>query len=44
MDKDAEENVRDSLSLTNGDIVEVEIYRYEATGVGKREFKINRFL
>jgi hypothetical protein len=40
MDKDAEENVRDS----NGDIVEVEIYRYEATGVGKREFKINRFL
>lgn len=26
MDKDTEENVRDSLSLTNGDIVEVEIY------------------
>jgi hypothetical protein len=32
------------IKLTNGDIVEAEIHWYEATGIGKREFKINRFL
>ena len=30
--------------LTDGEIVLAEVHWYEATGIGKREFKIKRFL
>jgi hypothetical protein len=32
------------VRLTDGDIVLAEVHWYEATGIGKREFKIKRFL
>jgi hypothetical protein len=30
--------------LSGGDIVLAELHWYEATGIGKREFKIKRFV
>ena len=33
-----------AVRLANGDIVMAELHWYEATGIGKREFKIKRFL
>lgn len=33
-----------TVELGNGEIRSAEIHRYEATGIGKREFKIKRFL
>jgi hypothetical protein len=32
------------VHLESGEIVRAEIHWYEATGIGKREFKIKRFL
>ena len=32
------------VRLRGGEVVRAEIHRYEATGIGKREFKIKRFL
>ena len=32
------------VRLTNGEVVLAELHWYEATGIGKREFKIKRFL
>ena len=32
------------VRLTDGEIVLAELHWYEATGIGKREFKIKRFL
>ena len=32
------------IRLSDGDIVLAELHWYEATGIGKREFKIKRFL
>jgi hypothetical protein len=32
------------VCLTGGEIVRAEVHWYEATGIGKREFKIKRFL
>jgi hypothetical protein len=32
------------VRLARGEIVAVELHWYEATGIGKREFKIKRFL
>lgn len=32
------------VHLNSGEIVRAEIHWYEATGIGKREFKIKRFL
>ena len=32
------------LRLSDGTIIRAEIHWYEATGIGKREFKIKRFL
>ena len=32
------------VRLANGDIVRAEIHWYEATGIGRREFKIKRIL
>jgi hypothetical protein len=32
------------VRLTSGDIVRAEVHWYEATGIGKREFKIKRLL
>ena len=32
------------VRLRGGEVVLAEIHRYEATGIGKREFKIKRFL
>ena len=32
------------VRLTDGEIVLAEVHWYEATGIGKREFKIKRFL
>jgi hypothetical protein len=31
------------VRLKNGEIVKAEVHWYEATGIGKREFKIKRF-
>ena len=33
-----------AVRLANGDIVMAELHWYEATGIGKREFKVKRFL
>ena len=33
-----------SVRLADGSIVDVELHWYEATGIGKREFKIKRYL
>jgi hypothetical protein len=33
-----------TVKLGDGAVVEVELHWYEATGVGKREFKIKRFI
>jgi hypothetical protein len=32
------------VRLTDGEIVLAQVHWYEATGIGKREFKIKRFL
>jgi hypothetical protein len=32
------------VRLTNGEIVRAEIHWYEATGIGRKEFKIKRIL
>ena len=32
------------IRLANGAIVKAELHWYEATGIGRREFKIKRFL
>jgi hypothetical protein len=32
------------VRLANGEVVRVELHWYEATGIGRREFKIKRFL
>mgnify|MGYP003521280568 CR=1 FL=1 len=32
------------VRLSDGEVVAVELHWYEATGIGKREFKIKRFL
>ena len=32
------------VRLSSGDIVRAEVHWYEATGIGKREFKIKRLL
>ena len=32
------------VRLASGEIVRAELHWYEATGIGKREFKIKRFL
>jgi hypothetical protein len=32
------------IRLSGGEIVRAEIHWYEATGIGKREFKIKRFV
>lgn len=32
------------VKLSDGSIVQAEIHWYEATGIGKREFKIKRYL
>ena len=32
------------IRLHNGEIVRAEVHWYEATGIGKREFRIKRFL
>jgi len=32
------------VKLANGSIVQVELHWYEATGIGKKEFKIKRYL
>ena len=32
------------VRLANGEIVRAELHWYEATGIGRREFKIKRFL
>ena len=32
------------VRLTNGEVVLAEVHWYEATGIGKREFKIKRLL
>jgi hypothetical protein len=32
------------LRLSDGTIIRAELHWYEATGIGKREFKIKRFL
>lgn len=32
------------VHLSSGEIVRAEVHWYEATGIGKREFKIKRFL
>lgn len=32
------------VCLASGEIVRAEVHWYEATGIGKREFKIKRFL
>ena len=32
------------IKLANGLIVLVELHRYEASGIGKKEFKIKRYL
>ena len=33
-----------TAQLADGTIVDVELHWYEATGIGKREFKIKRYL
>jgi hypothetical protein len=33
-----------SVKLADGAVVDVELHWYEATGIGKREFKIKRYL
>ena len=33
-----------NVRLANGEVVRAELHWYEATGIGKREFKIKRFL
>ena len=35
---------RATISLAGGVVREAEVHWYEATGIGKREFKIKRFL
>jgi hypothetical protein len=32
------------VRLANGNVVRAELHWYEATGIGRREFKIKRFL
>lgn len=32
------------VRLADGGIVQVELHWYEATGIGKREFKVKRFM
>jgi hypothetical protein len=32
------------VRLPSGEVVRAELHWYEATGIGKREFKIKRFL
>jgi hypothetical protein len=32
------------VSLPSGEIVQAEVHWYEASGIGKREFKIKRFI
>jgi hypothetical protein len=32
------------VKLADGSIVRAELHRYEATGIGKKEFKIKRYL
>jgi len=32
------------VRLANGEVVRAELHWYEATGIGKREFKVKRFL
>jgi hypothetical protein len=32
------------VCLSSGEILQAEVHRYEASGMGKREFKIKRFL
>jgi hypothetical protein len=32
------------VRLANGEVVRAELHWYEATGIGRREFKIKRFL
>jgi len=32
------------VRLSDGTIIQAELHWYEATGIGKREFKIKRFL
>jgi hypothetical protein len=32
------------VRLQDGAVVQAELHRYEATGIGKREFKIKRFI
>ena len=32
------------VRLSDGEVVRAELHWYEATGIGKREFKIKRFL
>jgi hypothetical protein len=33
-----------TVKLEDGSLVQAEIHRYEATGIGKREFKIKRYI
>jgi hypothetical protein len=33
-----------NVRLANGEVVRAELHWYEATAIGKREFKIKRFL
>ncbi len=33
-----------TVKLANGAVFDVELHWYEATGIGKREFKIKRYL
>lgn len=33
-----------TVKLSDGAVVDVELHWYEATGIGKREFKIKRYL
>ena len=33
-----------TVRLADGAVVEVELHWYEATGIGKREYKIKRYL
>jgi hypothetical protein len=33
-----------TVRLTDGTVCEAEIHRYEATGIGRKEFKIKRLL
>jgi len=33
-----------TIKLSSGQIIEAEVHWYEASGIGKKEFKIKRFL